>query len=101
MNAPDRKLRQPAALARAIRAAIVVPALFALGVAALKEPAVIGFSVFGTFAHLVMVRYDGVGRKRSMRAAMLTVLGSRSAHYRRLARRAYPQCVRKRLESEQ
>ena len=65
-----------AALARAARAAVVLPALFALGLFALKRPAAAGFSVFSIFAHLVMVTYDRTGAARFVQAAMLTVLGA-------------------------
>jgi hypothetical protein len=38
-----------------VRAAIVVPSLFALGLLVIKQPQMAGFSVFGTFAHLVIL----------------------------------------------
>ncbi|MBV9171548.1 MAG: FUSC family protein [Chloroflexi bacterium] len=63
-------------LARALRAAVAVPSLFALGLLVVRQPEAAGFAVFGTFAHLVMVTYDTTGRTRSLQCAALTVLGA-------------------------
>jgi len=63
-------------LARGARAAILVPSLFALGLLVIKQPQMAGFSVFGTFAHLVMVNYSAIERTRSMQAAVLTGVGA-------------------------
>jgi hypothetical protein len=73
LNAHQKRL---AGLARAVRAAVVVPSLFALGLLVIKQPEAAGFAVFGTFAHLVMVNYDPAGRARSAQSAMLTLLGA-------------------------
>ena len=63
-------------LARALRAAVAVPSLFALGLLVVRQPEAAGFAVFGTFAHLVMVDYDPAGRSRSRQCAVLTLLGA-------------------------
>ncbi len=73
LNAHQKRL---AGLARAVRAAVVVPSLFALGLFVIKQPEAAGFAVFGTFAHLVMVDYGPAGRARSAQAAMLTLFGA-------------------------
>jgi Fusaric acid resistance protein-like len=76
MKALNARQRRLAGLARAVRAAVVVPSLFALALLVIKQPEVAGFAVFGTFAHLVMVEYDPAGRARSAESAMLTLLGA-------------------------
>jgi hypothetical protein len=53
-----------------------VPSLFASGLLVIKQPQMAGFSVFGTFAHLVMVNYSAIDRTRSVQAAVLTGLGA-------------------------
>jgi hypothetical protein len=73
VNAHERRL---AGLARSVRAAIVVPSLFALALLVFKQPELAGFAVFGTFAHQVLVDYDAGGRGRFVQSAMLTVLGA-------------------------
>jgi hypothetical protein len=73
LNPHQRRL---AGLARATRAAVVLPSLFALALFAIKKPEVAGFAIFGTFAHLVMVNYDRAWRPRSAQCAMLTILGA-------------------------
>jgi hypothetical protein len=76
MEALNARQRRLVGLAQAARAAIVVPSLFALALFVIKQPDVAGLAVFGTFAHLVMVDYDPVGKARSAEAAMLTLLGA-------------------------
>ena len=73
LNARDARL---AGLARSVRAAIVVPSLFALALLVTRQPQAAGIAVFGTFAHLVMVNYDIAGRARCAEAALLTLLGA-------------------------
>jgi len=51
VNAHERSL---AGLARSVRAAIVVPSLFALALIVFKQPELAGFAVLGTFAHQVL-----------------------------------------------
>jgi hypothetical protein len=63
-------------MARGVRAAVVVPLLFALGLFVIKQPQMAGFSVFGTFAHLVMVSYARAKTTRAAQAATLTILGA-------------------------
>jgi hypothetical protein len=75
MKASNAQERRLTGLVRALRAAIVVPSLFALALLVIKQAAVAGFTVFGTFAHLVLVKYDPVGRVRLAQAGMLTLLG--------------------------
>jgi hypothetical protein len=73
LNAHERSL---AGLARSVRAAIVVPSLFALALIVFKQPELAGFAIFGTFAHLVLVDYDAAGKGRSVQSVMLTALGA-------------------------
>ena len=76
MGALDARQRRLTGLARGVRAAVVVPSLFALALLVIKQPQAAGFAVFGTFAHLVMVDYDRNAGARFTEAAMLTVLGA-------------------------
>jgi hypothetical protein len=76
MDALDARRRRLAGLARAVRAAVVVPSLFALALLLIRQPEAAGFTVFGTFAHLVMVEYDPAGKARSADCAMLTLFGA-------------------------
>lgn len=73
LSAHERKLT---GLARGIRAAIVMPLLFALSFVVIRQPVMAGFAVFGAFAHLVMVDYNVDAAARSTQAAILTVLGA-------------------------
>jgi Fusaric acid resistance protein-like len=76
MDALDARQRRLAGLARGVRAAVVVPSLFALALLVIKQPQAAGFAVFGTFAHLVMVNYDRGAKARFAEAAMLTLWGA-------------------------
>jgi Fusaric acid resistance protein-like len=76
MNALNASEQRLAGLARSVRAAIIVPSLFAMALLVINQPELAGFAVFGTFAHLVMVDYDTTGKTRTVEAAMLTVLGA-------------------------
>jgi hypothetical protein len=76
MNAVSAHERSLAGLARSVRAAIVVPSLFALALIVFKQTELAGFAVFGTFAHQVLVNYDAAGRARFVQSAMLTALGA-------------------------
>ena len=76
MKAVEAHQRSLAGLARSVRAAIVVPSLFALALFVFKQPELAGFAVFGTFAHQVLVNYDAAGRARFVQSAMLTALGA-------------------------
>jgi len=75
MQALDAHAQRLVALSRSVRAAIVVPGLFALAILIIKNPAVAGFAVFGTFAHQVLVDYDTDGKARLVQSALLTGLG--------------------------
>jgi hypothetical protein len=76
METLHARQRRLAGLARSVRAAIVLPSLFALVLFVIRQPEVAGFTIFGTFAHLVMVNYDRAWRARSAESAMLTGLGA-------------------------
>jgi hypothetical protein len=76
MKAVTARERSLAGLARSLRAAIVVPSLFALALFVFKQPELAGSAVFGTFAHQVLVNYDAAGKVRSVQSAMLTALGA-------------------------
>jgi Fusaric acid resistance protein-like len=76
MQATSERERRITGLARGLRAAIVVPMLFAPALLVVKEPDMAGFAVFGTFAHLVMVNYSTAGGARSLECAALTLLGA-------------------------
>jgi hypothetical protein len=76
MNALNTHEKRLAALARSIRAAIVVPALFALALHVIKQPELAGFAVFGTFAHQVMVDYNSAGSIRLVQSARLSLWGA-------------------------
>jgi hypothetical protein len=76
MKAPARHEKSLAGLARAARAAIVVPSLFALALLVIGQPEMAGFAVLGTFAHQVLVNYDPVARARFAQSATLTLLGA-------------------------
>ncbi len=65
-----------AALRRAMRAAIVMPGLFALGDKALGEPVVATFMAFGSFAMLLLVDFPGpVGDRVRDQAALVLACG--------------------------
>jgi hypothetical protein len=76
METLDTSQRRLAGLARSVRAAVVLPSLFALVLFVIRQPEVAGFAIFGTFAHLVMVNYDRAWRARAAESAMLTSLGA-------------------------
>jgi hypothetical protein len=73
LNTHERKL---AGIARGVRAAIVLPLLFALSLVVIGKPGMAGFTVFGTFAHLVMVDYSTSKAARLAESGTLTVLGA-------------------------
>jgi hypothetical protein len=76
MQAINARERCLTGLARGMRAAIVVPLLFALALLVTKQPEMAGFAVFGTFAHLVMVNYSTASGARSAESGALTLLGT-------------------------
>ena len=63
------------ALRRAARAAIVMPAMFALGDVVIGNPAVATFAAFGSFAMLLLVDFAGPMRARLQAQAALAVTG--------------------------
>jgi uncharacterized membrane protein YccC len=63
------------ALRRAGRAAIVMPAMFALGEEVIGNPAVATFAAFGSFAMLLLVDFGGPMRARLQAEAALAVVG--------------------------
>ena len=63
------------ALRRAARAAIVMPAMFALGDVVIGNPAVATFAAFGSFAMLLLVDVAGPMRARLQAQAALAVTG--------------------------
>ena len=70
------RTRRVAALAKAARAAVLLPTLFALLLLLLHNPQAAGFSVFGTFAHLVMTNYAERRRRRILQSLAVTLAGA-------------------------
>jgi uncharacterized membrane protein YccC len=67
--------RDLAALRRAGRAAIVMPAMFALGEEVIENAAVATFAAFGSFAMLLLVDFGGPMRARLQAQVALAVTG--------------------------
>jgi uncharacterized membrane protein YccC len=67
--------RDLAALRRAGRAAIVMPAMFAIGEEAIGNPALATFAALGSFAMLLLVDFRGTLRERLQAQAALAVVG--------------------------
>jgi uncharacterized membrane protein YccC len=65
-----------AALRRATRTAIVMPAMFALGDKVIGNPETATFAAFGTFALLLLVGFGGPMRQRLMAQAALSAVGA-------------------------
>jgi uncharacterized membrane protein YccC len=65
-----------AALRRAARTAIVMPAMFALGDKVIGSPNVATFAAFGSFAMLLLVGFTGLMRQRLQAQAALAVVGA-------------------------
>src|SRR3954447_11083133 len=63
------------ALRRAGRAALVMPAMLALGDVVIGNPAVATFAAFGSFAMLLLVDFPGPMRARLQAQAALAVTG--------------------------
>jgi DNA-binding MarR family transcriptional regulator len=68
--------RDLSALRRAGRAAVVMPALFAVGMELLSNPALATFAAFGSFAMLLLVDFGGSMRERLLAEAMLAATGA-------------------------
>jgi hypothetical protein len=60
-----------AALRRAARAAIVMPAMFALGVKVIGNPTIATFAAFGSFAMILLVDFTGPMKERLLAQASL------------------------------
>jgi hypothetical protein len=76
MQPLDVHEKELSGLSRGVRAAIVMPLLFALALVAIGQPEMAGLAAFGTFGHLVMVDYSPDMGARSMQAGTLTILGT-------------------------
>jgi uncharacterized membrane protein YccC len=72
LSSRDRDL---AALRRSARAAIVMPAMFALGEKVIANPAIATFAAFGSFAMLLLVDFPGPLRERLQAQALLGLAG--------------------------
>jgi uncharacterized membrane protein YccC len=72
LRARDRGLL---ALRRAGRAAIVMPAMFALGDKVIGNPVIATFAAFGSFAQLLLVDFGGPMRDRLRSQALLALVG--------------------------
>src|SRR5260370_21126686 len=64
-----------AALRRATRTAIIMPAMFALGDKVIGNPQVATFAAFGSFAMLLLVDFGGTMAERLQAQAALAVTG--------------------------
>jgi len=71
------QLRDPghASLRRAVRAALLAPALFAVCSILLPLPQLVTFATFGVFALLVMGDFGGLSRPRAAAYALTTAVG--------------------------
>jgi len=67
--------RDLAALRRAGRAAIVMPAMFAIGEEGIGNPALATFAALGSFAMLLLVDFRGTLRERLQAQAALALVG--------------------------
>ena len=67
--------RDLVALRRAARAAIVMPAMFALGDKLIADPVLATFAAFGSFAMLLLVDFGGPMRERLPSQAALALAG--------------------------
>jgi uncharacterized membrane protein YccC len=63
------------AVRRAARAAVVVPAMFALGDKVIGDPTIATFAAFGSFALVLLVDFPGPLRTRLQSILLLTVAG--------------------------
>ena len=72
----EKRDRDLAALRRAGRAAVVMPAMFAIGDKLIVNPAVATFAAFGSFAMLLLVDFGGPLRERLQAQATLALAAS-------------------------
>lgn len=70
-----RALWSAPAAVRAVRAAVLVPAVFAFALVVLRAPQVATFAAFGGFASLVLASFGGSRRDRAVAHLMLTAAG--------------------------
>jgi uncharacterized membrane protein YccC len=68
--------RSRAGLRRAARAALVIPAVFALAKFVIGDPQVMLFAAFGCFALLVLADFGGVRRPRAVAYLTTTLMGA-------------------------
>jgi hypothetical protein len=71
----SKRDRDFAALRRAGRAAIVMPAMFAIGDKVIENPVIATFAAFGSFAMLLLVDFGGPLRERLQAQATLALAG--------------------------
>ncbi|HEY2636022.1 MAG TPA: hypothetical protein VGI54_01425, partial [Solirubrobacteraceae bacterium] len=71
-----RRDRGLAATRRAVRAALVMPAMFAVGKVLIDDTAVATFAAFGSFAQLLLVDFAGPMRSRRQAQAALALSGA-------------------------
>ena len=76
-----------AALRRATRAAIIMPAMFALGDKVIGNPQLATFAAFGSFAMLLLVDFGSPMAERFQAQAALAVTGGCSSAWLRWPRR--------------
>jgi uncharacterized membrane protein YccC len=72
----EKRDRDLAALRRAGRAAVVMPAMFAIGDELIANPMIATFAAFGSFAMLLLVDFGGPLRERLQAQATLAVAAS-------------------------
>jgi uncharacterized membrane protein YccC len=72
----SKRDRDLAALRRAARAAVVMPAMFAIGEELIANPTIATFAAFGSFAMLLLVDFGGPLRERLQAQATLAVAAS-------------------------
>ncbi len=72
----EKRDRDLAALRRAGRAAVVMPAMFAIGDKLIANPAIATFAAFGSFAMLLLVDFGGPLRERLEAQATLALAAS-------------------------
>src|SRR5260370_24633002 len=77
-----------AAMRRAGRAALVMPAMFALGDKVIGNPTLATFAAFGSFAMLLLVDFGGPMRDRLQAQAALAAVGAVSVSVGTLASRS-------------
>ena len=72
----NSRMRRTAAVAKAARAATILPGLLGFLIFFVKDVQAAGFSVFGTFVHLVMTNYDPRQKKRVLQVFTVTFSGA-------------------------